>query len=240
MRKPGSRENRWFFQSPKVLSSCPEERDWDPGLQTPWTFGSFPWKLLYPCYNLSEAWFPNTWIQIRPDLLNLHAHPTKDPPSSPGRIWLLEMTLLQSNLQFSSAATLEISVQGSTLPSDLTVWFLQVQTHCWLTMNQTKPKDGFLVWPDSGEQMQYSDLAPRMLSQQQMRFSLIAFDKFNSPWVLYIKSFGEINSTYSLSSSRDKDKAMSSCCWMCGLCSRIGTHKRRTTAHTGGCMSVTS
>lgn len=26
-------------------------------------------------------------------------------------------------------------------------------------MNQTKPKDGFLVWPDSGEQMQYSDLA---------------------------------------------------------------------------------
>lgn len=79
-------------------------------------------------------------------------------------------------------------------------------------MNQTKPKDGFLVWPDSGEQMQYSDLAPRMLSQQQMRFSLIAFDKFNSPWVLYIKSFGEINSTYSLSSSRDKDKAMSSCC----------------------------
>lgn len=59
MRKPGSRENRWFFQSSKVLSSCPEERDWDPGLQTPWTSGSSPWKFLYPCYDLSEAWFPN-------------------------------------------------------------------------------------------------------------------------------------------------------------------------------------
>lgn len=79
-------------------------------------------------------------------------------------------------------------------------------------MNQPKPKDGFLVWPDSGEQMQYSDLAPRMLSQQQMRLSLIAFDTFSSPRVSHIKSFGEINSTYSLSSSRDNEKAISSCC----------------------------
>lgn len=46
-------------------------------------------------------------------------------------------------------------------------------------MNQTKPKDGFLVWPDFSVQTQCSDLASGTLSQHQMvDLSLIVFDTF--------------------------------------------------------------
>lgn len=89
-----------------------------------------------------------TWMQIRPDLLNLCSHPIRDLPSYPGRTWLLEMTLLQSSLQFFSAATLEISVQGSAL----TIWsdsLISTGANSLLTHNESNQTKGWvssLAW----------------------------------------------------------------------------------------------
>lgn len=78
----------------------------------------------------------------------------------------------------------------------------------YLMMNQTRPQNRCLVWSDSGEQTWCSHLAPRMFSTSDDSFSLIAFDKFNKSCISYIKSYGKINSTWSLSPTTDTEKAI--------------------------------
>lgn len=58
--------------------------------------------------------------------------------------------------------------------------------------------------------MQYSDLAPRMLQHQMADFLFIAFGKFNKHHISHIKTFGEVNSTCSLSRTTDNEKVISS------------------------------
>lgn len=116
------------------------------------------------------------------------------------------------------AMTLEIQVWGWAFTSDLTVWFLQVQIHYWLTMNQSKPRDGFpgLAWLQGTNAVLWPG-SQNAISTSNGRFSLIGFDKFNTPCISYMKSFGEINSTCSLSPTTDNEKAISSCQMCSGI-----------------------
>lgn len=78
-------------------------------------------------------------------------------------------------------------------------------------MNQTKPKGGSWFGLIPASKCSYSDLAPRMLPQYQMAdFLFIAFGKFNKPRISHIKTFGQVNSTCSLSRTTDNEKVISS------------------------------